>query len=164
MNRYSIILSALLLYSAPTGVFATNNQDFMAEAETASISGDWEKATALYRQAVDKDPTSSLALSRLAGSLMASQKYSESIPFFQQAISKDQHNTSAFIGMGISYLHTGRYSTAKAAFDEAKKLQPDKKELDEVIAWVDKKLAEEANPTAMPHAMPAQAKPGENKP
>lgn len=158
MNRYSILLALLLLGGAPMMVQA-EGQDLMAEAEKASASGDWAKATTLYQQAVDKDPTSSLALSRLAGSLLASQKYNESIPLFQQAIGKDPKNAGSFIGMGISYLHTGRYSAAQGAFAEAKKLQPDKKELDEVIAWVEKKLAAEQQPTASPHSLPAHSKP-----
>jgi thioredoxin-like negative regulator of GroEL len=86
---------------------------------------------------------------------MAAQKYSESIPVFQQAISKDQNNASAFIGMGIAYIHTGRYNIAQAAMTEAKKLQPNKKELDEVLAWIEKKLAAEAAPSAMPHTAAA---------
>ena len=154
MNRYSTILAVLLLCGSPVGVFAADNQDLMAEAEKASTSGDWEKATTLYRQAVEKDPGSSLALSRLAGSLMASQQYSESIPVFQQAISKDSKNAGAFIGMGISYLHTGRYTTAKAAFAEAKKLQPDKKELDEVMTWIDNRLTAAEKTEALPHSLP----------
>lgn len=163
MNRYSTLFSLLLFCATPLTVLA-QEQDLMAEAEKASVGGDWEKATTLYRQAVEKDPNSSLALSRLAGSLMASQKYGESIPVFQQAISKDQKNASAFIGMGISYLHLGRYTATQGAFAEAKKLQPDKKELDEVIAWVEKKLAAEAQAvTAIPHSTPP-AKQGEAKP
>ncbi|MBO0615314.1 tetratricopeptide repeat protein [Thiothrix fructosivorans] len=156
MNRYSTLFSLLLLCATPLTVLA-QEQDFMAEAEKASVGGDWEKATTLYRQAVEKDPNSSLALSRLAGSLMASQKYGESISVFQQAIGKDQKNASAFIGMGISYLHLGRYNATQAAFAEAKKLQPDKKELDEVITWVEKKLAAEEQAAATPPSAPSTA-------
>lgn len=164
MNRYSTLLAILLLCGSPAGVLAADNQDLMAEAEKASASGDWEKATTLYRQAVDKDPTSSLALSRLAGSLLAAQKYTDSIPVFQQAISKDPKNAGAFIGMGISYLHTGRYTTAKAAFEEAKKLQPDKKELDEVMTWIDNRLTAEEKAAALPHSLPKPEQQKEAKP
>lgn len=156
MKRHSILLGIVLLCGLPLPALASGTETVMSEAEQASITGDWEKATTLYRQAVAQNPDSSLALSRLAGSLLATQKYSESIPLFQQAISKDASNAGAFIGMGIAYLHTGRYGAAQASFAEAKKLQPTRKELDDVIAWVDKKLAEDNQPAPLPHSLPEQ--------
>ena len=62
---------------------------------------------------------------------------------FQQAIGLDADNASAFIGMGIAYLHSDRLSAAKAALGEARRLDPDKApQIDDLISRIDQRSGE----------------------
>ena len=71
---------------------------------------------------------------------MLGQRYDNAISQFQQAIGLDANNASAFIGMGIAYLHSNRLGAAKAALGEAKRLVPDKaNQIDDLINRVEQR-------------------------
>jgi Flp pilus assembly protein TadD len=97
---------------------------------------------AVLREAVAAAPKSSPAYQRLGGAQLMSQDYAGSVDSFQRAISLDPTNAAAFVGMGMAYLHTGRFGQARAAMVEAKRLDPSKQDkLDEVIAWIDQRVS-----------------------
>ena len=117
------------------------------EGDRLSAAGEWEEAIAAYQKAVNEEPGSSVALTRLGGAMLARQRYSESIGYFQEAISRDAGNHGAFIGLGISYLHMGRYDLSRAALQEARKLPSGKEEdIDRMLAWIDRKMAGDRHP------------------
>jgi cytochrome c-type biogenesis protein CcmH/NrfG len=71
-----------------------------------------------------------------------SQDYAGSILSFQRAIRLDANNAEAFIGMGMAYLHSGRYGLARSALEEAKRIDPTKQpKIDEIITWLDQRVA-----------------------
>jgi len=123
------------------------------QAETAmdvgqrkSQAGDLDGALAAYRQAVADEPRSALAHSRLAGIMLLRQQYNDSIAAFKTAIGLDRTNSDAFVGLGIAYLHTGRYALARAALEEALQLKPSRKtQIDQVLAWLDSREGSAAN-------------------
>jgi hypothetical protein len=46
--------------------------------------------------------------------------------------------------MAVAYLHTARYPLARAALEEAKRIDPAKQaKVDELIAWIDQRVAGE---------------------
>lgn len=155
MQNYRIFIATIILCSANV-----LHADAFTQAEQAAQQGNWEQAVSLYQQAAEAEPESTLKLTRLAGALLASQQYADSIPYFQQAISKDPSNASAFIGLGISYLHIGRYNASRAAFTEAQTLQPTHQEIAELITWIDRKLASgERGDNTMPHTIQGDKQP-----
>ncbi|TNF50784.1 MAG: tetratricopeptide repeat protein [Gammaproteobacteria bacterium] len=115
----------------------------LQRGETLLNEGKLTEAVAVLREAVAAEPQSAQAFLRLGGAQLMSQDYSGSIQSFQRAISLDASNADAFVGMGMAYLHSGRLGQARAAMIEAKRLDPAKQaKIDEVIAWIDRRVAE----------------------
>ncbi|MCO5761608.1 MAG: tetratricopeptide repeat protein, partial [Chromatiaceae bacterium] len=115
----------------------------LQRGETLLNEGKLTEAVAVLREAVAAEPQSAQAFLRLGGAQLMSQDYSGSIQSFQRAISLDASNADAFVGMGMAYLHSGRLGQARAAMIEAKQLDPAKQaKIDEVIAWIDRRVAE----------------------
>lgn len=63
-----------------------------------------------------------------AGQLLVSGKYADAVHAYQDIIGTDGRNAKAWIGLGLSYLHAGQRDLAQAAFDEAVRLEPARKE------------------------------------
>jgi len=104
--------------------------------------GKLPEALLALQEAVAADPQSSLAYQRLGGAQLMSQDYDGSIQSFQRAIALDARNAEAFVGLGMAYLHTGRLGLARAALEEAKRIDPAKEiRIDEVIAWIDQRVS-----------------------
>ena len=116
--------------------------DLLLRGEALLNEGKLPEALAVLREAVAAAPQSSTAYQRLGGAQLMSQDYADSVESFQHAISLDATNAAAFVGMGMAYLHTGRFGQARAAMVEAKRLDPSKQDkLDEVIAWIDQRVS-----------------------
>lgn len=116
--------------------------DLLLRGEALLNEGKLPEALAVLREAVAAAPQSSTAYQRLGGAQLMSQDYAGSVESFQHAISLDATNAAAFVGMGMAYLHTGRFGQARAAMVEAKRLDPSKQDkLDEVIAWIDQRVS-----------------------
>ncbi len=94
-------------------------------------------ALSTLEQAVAADPKSSLAYTRLGGAQLLHQDHASAIGSFRQAIMLDGNNADAFVGMAMAYLHGGDYALARAALEEAKRIDPAKQaKIDEVIAYI----------------------------
>ena len=138
---------------APAGVRAGVAVPSPAQAENAAPGllqrgeallneGKLPEAVAVLREAVAAEPQSAQAFQRLGGAQLMSQDYAGSVESFQRAISLDATNAAAFVGLGMAYLHSGRFGQARAAMVEAKRLDPSKQaKLDEVIAWIDQRVS-----------------------
>ena len=123
---------------------AGNGFDGLIEqGQVQAREGKLDEALATLQRAVDSEPRSSLAYTRLGGVQVLRQEYGASIKSFQQAIMLDQGNADAFIGMAVAYLHTGQYQMAREALKEAGELAPAKKqEIGNVLAWLDQRSGE----------------------
>lgn len=112
----------------------------ISQGEQQLRNNDVDGAIATLTSAVAKDPGSSLAHTRLGGAYLLGQRYDEAIDQFQQAIGLQADNASAFIGMGLAYLHANRLGAAKAALGEARRLDPDKAaQIDDLISRIDQR-------------------------
>jgi tetratricopeptide (TPR) repeat protein len=104
--------------------------------------GEMDAGLALLRQAAQTDPGSSLARTRVGGALLLKREYRAAIAEFRAAIALDASNADAFVGMAVAYLHGGDYPLARAALEEAKRLDPTKAvEIDALIAYIDERAA-----------------------
>ncbi len=121
------ILFILLILAA--SVTSANNdiEGLLQQGYEQTESGHLDAALQIIQQAIDKAPNSSLAYTRLGGIRVLRQEYSAGVKDFQQAIILDQNNASAFVGMAVAYLHMGQHNLAKAALDEAARIDPAKK-------------------------------------
>jgi Tfp pilus assembly protein PilF len=140
--RYlAAVIAAALSFPAPAG-----DADSLVEKGEAQLkSGQIDAAVQTLKKAVAEDPSSSLAYTRLGGAWVLKREYAAGLQSFKRAISLDANNATAFVGMAFAYLHTGRYVLARAALEEAKRIDPSKKtEADRLIAWIDERAP--ANP------------------
>lgn len=94
--------------------------------------GDAQKA---FELAVKADPRSVNAHMKLGGLQLSRNDFNGGIQTYQRVIGLDPKNVLAWIGLGISYLHSGRNELSRAAFDEAVRIDPSrKKQLASVMA------------------------------
>lgn len=136
------LVFALLLAFTSIALAIDNAESLMQQGYEQTKEGKLDEALATLQQAVQVEPDSSLAYTRLGGVQVLRQEYSAGVKSFQQAIMLDQKNSAAFVGMGMAYLHMGQHSLARQALIEAKKLDPSKKpELDKVLIWIDQRTS-----------------------
>lgn len=140
MRRLSLFTFALSLCLSGYALAENATQDLLQKGYEQTQAGQFDAALETLQEARDKDPDSSLIRTRLGGIRLLRQEYTDGIKDFQQAIILDQNNAVAFIGMSVAYLHMGQYSLARAALDEAARLDPNKQsEIDKVVAWIEKR-------------------------
>lgn len=142
MGRLLFYLIALPLCMG--GFTSTTAQEsieqLITEAQALSESGDLAQARARLMRAIETDPQSSLAHTRLGGVELLQQDYQSGIKRFQQAIMLERKNADAFVGLAVAYLHLGRYALAREALKEAQTLGPPKQQdIDKVLAWLDQR-------------------------
>lgn len=79
---------------------------------------------------------------RLAGFQLSRQQTTDCIINYQKVISQEPKNSKAWIGLGLAYLHSSRAPLARAAFEEAIRVDPARKEkLAPLIAKLDERKA-----------------------
>ena len=121
----------------------------IATGEALLAAGESDAALATLDQAVAADPQSSIARTRLGGARLMRQEYSAAIEDFRGALAVDPNNADAFVGMAVAYLHSGDYTLARAALEEARRLAPEKgAQIDQVLVYLDRRAGEAIAPAA----------------
>ena len=130
----------LLMVISITTLTSADTDNLIKQGYEQAAAGDLDQALATLQLAVNEDPNSSLARTRLGGVRILRQEYSASVKDFQQAIMLDKKNANAFIGMSMAYLHMGQYNKARAALNEAATIDPAKRpEIDKVLAGINER-------------------------
>ncbi|MBK1717545.1 tetratricopeptide repeat protein [Thiocystis violacea] len=141
MSRLRYLL--VLLICIPSFLLAEDSTALIRAGEGKLQAGEVDAAIGLLEQAIAADAGSSLAYTRLGGALLLKQRHEEAIERFRAAIGLNAGNADAFVGMAIADIHLGRHALARAALQEAKRLDPEKgTEADRLIAWIDRRLEE----------------------
>ncbi|MDD5366720.1 MAG: tetratricopeptide repeat protein [Gallionellaceae bacterium] len=142
-------LAALSLLAWGGAAWANASSDaWLEKGDGQWQAGKPDLAIKSYDEADQADPTSAKVLMKKAGLLLATQNFDSAIRTYQRAIGVDRNNAKAFIGMAIAYLHGGGYDLARAAFEEAIRLEPGRKAQ---IAPVLANLDEQMKPGLSPH-------------
>lgn len=85
-------------------------------------------AQTAYEAAIERDPRSVDARMKLAGLLLAQQKFGAGAKEFQRVIGIDPGSDKAYVGLGIAYLHSGDRELSRAALEEALRINPGREE------------------------------------
>ncbi|WP_374600592.1 tetratricopeptide repeat protein [Niveibacterium sp.] len=139
------ILAALLVATASIAAVAaepapTSAATLIARADKYWTEGKLDKAGESFAAAVAAEPKSSATLLRLAGFQLSLQEISKSVATYRQVITLEPKNSKAWIGMGLAYLHSGDTELARAALDEAIRVDPARKEsLKPLLAKLDER-------------------------
>jgi len=122
--------------SGPSGA-----AELIGKGDKLVAQGELAKAQQSYETALKADPQSEDAHMKLAGILLAQNKFTDAIQVYKNVIGIAPTNAKAFIGLGIAYLHSGDKSLTKAALEEALRLEPSrKKQLDPILAMLDESM------------------------
>jgi Tfp pilus assembly protein PilF len=135
-----IAFTALFLLSLAASAWSADANVLISQGEQHLKTGEVDEGLALFRQALEEEPSSSLAYTRIGGAQLLKQEYGPAIDSFRQAIVLEANNADAFVGMAMAYLHNGDYALARASLEEAKRIDPSKQtEIDNVIAYLDQR-------------------------
>lgn len=135
-----IAFTALFLLSLAASAWSADANVLISQGEQHLKTGKVDEGLALFRKALEEEPSSSLAYTRIGGAQLLKQEYGPAIDSFRQAIVLEANNADAFVGMAMAYLHNGDYALARASLEEAKRIDPSKQtEIDNVIAYLDQR-------------------------
>ena len=98
---------------------------FVAEGEKHLDAGEWAYAEAAFRRAVEVDPTSAAALSKLGVALIRQRRMGEAEQAFARAVGVDPKHAPAWSNLGNVYQEAGRTDEALAAYQRAIAADPD---------------------------------------
>ena len=118
---------AAALFSSGVWAAAPADDGLLAQGDKQWAEGRVSDARTSFEQALKANPRSVDAHMKLAGLLFSNRNYSEAIRTYQKTISLDGNNARAWMGLGLAYRHTSQAELAKAAFEEAVRIDPGRK-------------------------------------
>lgn len=136
MRSLKASFMSLCLSLAVTGVAAATpsatspppSGSAVAIGDVHWAAGRLDEAEQAFAQAFKANPQSTKAGMKLAGIRLSRQNYSGAIETYRRVIGIGPPNAKAWIGMGLAQLHTGKHALASAAFEEAVKIEPARKQ------------------------------------
>lgn len=130
MHKATHLAAALLALALLTGGTARATAavpDLVRQGEQQWQAGLLAEAQKSFQAALTAQPRSVDIQLKLAGLQLSQNDFAACIPAYQRVIGQDAGNVRAWLGLGFSYLHTGKSSLSLAAFQEAIRLDPGKK-------------------------------------
>lgn len=118
---------ALALLCGTVQATTKSTEALVARGDQLWKEGKLEDAQQSFRTALQEEPQSTEIQMKLGGLQLSSNDFAASIQTYKNVISLNGRNVRAWLGLGFSYLHTGKSSLSMAAFDEAIRLDPSKK-------------------------------------
>lgn len=98
---------------------------YLTEGEQHLEAGEWPRAEAAFRRAVEVAPTSAVAHSKLGVALANQRRLQEAEQAFSRAVSLDPRYAPAWSNLGNVYRETGRSEEALQAYERAVAADPD---------------------------------------
>lgn len=97
----------------------------LAEGEKHLDAGEWIQAEAAFRRAIEVDPASAVALSKLGVALAHQRRLDEAERVFARAVDVNPRYAPAWSNLGNVYRETGRPEEALTAYERAVAVDPD---------------------------------------
>ena len=122
------LLAGLMVAACSAGAIAETAGQSIVTADRLWTEGKLDDAQKAFEAAVAAEPASAEIRLRLAGFQLSRQQTTACITNYQKVISQEPKNSKAWIGLGMAYLHSSRAPLARAAFEEAVRVDPTRKE------------------------------------
>ena len=122
-----VLLGASAAQAASGTATSASAAALVTQGEQQWKAGQLAEAQKSLQAALAAEPKSVDIQLKLAGLQLSQNDFAACIPAYQNAIGLDAGNVRAWLGLGFSYLHTGKNSLSMAAFQEAIRLDPSKK-------------------------------------
>lgn len=103
---------------------ALDAEAYMAQGELLFKQGHKNKAESAFKKAVDLDPTDWRFADQLAYYYERTGDRASELKYYQESVANAKDNPRAFNNLGLSYWRAGRLEEAKAAFQDAIRLDP----------------------------------------
>jgi cytochrome c-type biogenesis protein CcmH/NrfG len=140
VRAHSVLMALLFAAASVAAVGAEKTGDIVARADKLWVAGKLDDAQKAFEAAVKQEPKNSAVLLRLAGFQLSRQQIDKSIDTYRQIIGMEPKNSKAWIGMGLAYLHTSDDGLARASFEEAVRVDPERKaQLQPIFARLDER-------------------------
>jgi tetratricopeptide (TPR) repeat protein len=97
----------------------------LARGEELLDEGELDQAESILRRAVELDPDSARARSKLGVALARQGRHNEAIEQFRRSLEVDPLYAPAYTNLGTAYQEQGRTEAAMAAYRKAIELDPD---------------------------------------
>lgn len=134
-KKLFISILALLMVSSPS--FASSK--ILDQASQKKTEGDYEAAQKLYENFLKENPDNQEALLGLGELYYWEGEYKKSIETYQTLLTQNPENVEAMKGISKSYLATGDQRKAESFINQAKKIKPEDKEVEELSPQISKK-------------------------
>ena len=132
MNKRSdfaaLLLSLVLLGGSAAQATTAVATSLATQGDQQWKAGQLVDAQKSFQAALIAEPESVDIELKLAGLQLSNNDFVACIPSYQHIIGLDANNVRAWLGLGFSYMHTGKSSLSLAAFSEAIRLDPSKNE------------------------------------
>ncbi len=136
--RLPSFLFVLLLFTQ--NCFAGLDEE-LAKGGQLWSEGKLKEAYAIFHNASQDYPDSSLVHARLGALLMAQHKAGDAINAYQTAITNDPTNAGLFVSLAISYLHQRSFRMAQGMANEALRLDPTLSQAKKLVQYISEKKA-----------------------
>lgn len=135
-----LLLAGAIALACSQPVLAETVGQTLEQADRYWVEGKLVQAQQAFEAAVKAEPASVPARLRLAGFQLSQQQMEACIANYKQVIGQEPKNSKAWIGLGMAFLHISQPENARAAFDEAIRADPSRKEqLALLLAKLDEK-------------------------
>ena len=122
------IALALLSGSSAVQARTADTAALITQAEQQWKVGQLDEAQKTFKAALAAEPDAVDIALKIAGLQLSNNDFAACIPTYQHVIGLDANNVRAWLGLGFAYLHTGKNSLSMAAFSEAIRIDPTKKD------------------------------------
>lgn len=131
-----IAVSLLFIHSSVQAIPISDLDKYINQGNKALSAGQLDVALTSFQKAAVIQSETELIQQKLANVYLLKGEYANSIRYFHNTLGFNAKNSKAFIGLGLAYLHTGQYTLAKAALEEARPFTEKKQDIDKLIDWI----------------------------
>jgi len=119
-------LFAFIFLSFPSYSLAGNTaEEFLTQGVTFTNEGEYEKAVASFKRALELDPDFYDARLNLGIAYFKAQSFDLAVQTFQQILDRDPNDSSALIFLGLSLQGQEQFEKSIPYFEKAGRLDPD---------------------------------------
>jgi len=136
LSQLTLAVFLLFFHSSIQATPKSELDGYITQGDKALSAGQLDAALSSFKKAAAIQSGTELIQQKLANVYLLKGDYANSIKYFHNTLGFNAKSSKAFIGLGLAYLHTGQYSLAKAALEEARPYTEKKQDIDKIIDWI----------------------------
>ena len=146
LSHLIIVVTLLFVHSSVQAIPSSELDSYINQGNKELSEGQLDAALSSFQKAASIQSDTELIQQKLANVYLLKSEYANSIKYFHNTLGFNAKSSKAFIGLGLAYLHTGQYSLAKAALEEARPYSENKQDIDKLINWIKSRQQNQLQP------------------